>query len=91
LEKANVGLLEIDSLQGQVEYDIESVTLDPKVWDCGGLDKKIEVYRLPDEGSSCEFSFTLSLTNLRKGDNPIYIRMMQEDGHMAWTSPVYLV
>ena len=64
--------------------------LDPRVWECGGLGKKIEVYRLPDRQRPREYSFTLPLTDLREGDNPIYIRMTQEDGHMAWTSPVYL-
>jgi hypothetical protein len=33
----------------------------------------------------------LDLETLHKRDNPIYIRVTQEDGHMAWTSPVYLV
>ena len=31
------------------------------------------------------------LDKLHTGDNPIYVRMIQEDGHLAWTSPVYLV
>jgi len=60
------------------------------VWECGGLRKRIEVYRLPNRKPSREFSFALPLTELHEGDNPIYIRMTQEDGHMAWTSPIYL-
>ena len=91
LEKPNVGSLEIDTLQQQVACEIASVALEPKVWACGGLRKEIRAYRLPDRQRSCEFSFTLPLTTLQEGDNPIYIRMTQEDGHMAWTSPIYLV
>jgi len=30
------------------------------------------------------------LENLKPGDNPIYMHVIQEDGHMAWTSPVYV-
>ena len=91
LEKQRAGSLEIETIQLRVKCAIGSVGIEPKAWECGGLQKKIEVYRLPDRQRSCEFSFTLPLTKLHKGDNPIYIRMTQEDGHMAWTSPVYLV
>jgi hypothetical protein len=90
LEKPRAGLLEIETLERRVECEIGSVGLDPKVWECGGLRKKIEVYRLPDRQPSHEFSFALPLTELREGDNAIYIRMTQEDRHTAWTSPVYL-
>jgi len=90
LKNPHAGLLEIETLQRRVECTIDSVGLEPKAWPCSGLRKKIEVYRLPDEQCSYEFSFDLPLTRLHEGDNPIYIRMAQEDGHMAWTSPVYL-
>ena len=90
LEESNAGLLNIDTFQKNVELKISSVTLEPKVFDCGGLKKEIEIYRLPDRQQSCEFSFTLPLDELHEGDNPIYVRMTQEDGHMAWTSPIYL-
>ncbi len=25
------------------------------------------------------------------GDNPLFIRLTQEDGTLAWTSPIYLI
>ena len=90
LEKPWAGSLEIETLERRVECEVGTVGLDPTVWQCGGLRKKIEVYRLPERQHTCEFSFTHPLTELRDGDNAIYIRMAQEDGHMAWTSPVYL-
>ena len=60
------------------------------MWACGGLRKEIRAYRLPDHQGSREFSFSLPLTALHEGDNPMYVRLTQQDGHMAWTSPVYL-
>ena len=91
LEKPYTGSLEVETLQRNVDCEIASVGLEPVIWECGGLQKRIEVSRLPDHQTSCEFSFTLPLTGLQPGDNPVYIRMTQEDGHMAWTSPIYLV
>jgi len=82
--------LAIDTVQQRAECDIANIGLEPITWECGGLGKKLQVARLPDRQSSCEFSASISLTDLHSGDNPIYIRMMQEDGHMAWTSPIYL-
>jgi hypothetical protein len=29
---------------------------------------------------------------LRPGvDNPLYVRLTQEDGHQAWSSPIYVI
>jgi hypothetical protein len=91
LEKPDAGSLEVETLQKNVNCAVGSVGMEPKIWQCGGVQKRIEISRLPGRQSSCEYSFTLPVNGLRPGDNPIYIRMTQEDGHMAWTSPIYLV
>jgi hypothetical protein len=91
LEKPDSGSIELDTHQYHVECDVASLGLEPRVWDCGGLGKRIEIYQLPDRQHARDFSFALPLTELRQGENPIYVRMMQEDGHMAWTSPLYLL
>ena len=90
LDKPYAGRLELDTLQRRVEWPIRSIGVEPQTWDCGGLRKQIDIYRLPDRRPSHEFAFSLPLTRLHKGDNPIYVRVTQEDGHMAWTSPIYL-
>jgi len=91
LEEANTGQLEIETAQGNISIDVNSIGIKPKTWNYGGLSKKLEIYRLPDNKSSTEVFFKLPLKLLHKSDNPIYIRMMQEDGHMAWSSPIYLI
>ncbi|MBC8290630.1 MAG: hypothetical protein H8E37_09975, partial [Planctomycetes bacterium] len=59
----------------------------------GGVGKQLQGYQLPPEGGSCELSseFQPMKQMLNKGDNPIYVCVVQEDGHMAWSSPIYLV
>ena len=91
LARVNAGTLEMATAQRRVRCAIKTVGLRPRTWHCGGLRKKLEVYRLPDRQRSHEFSFSSPLNKLHEGDNPIYVRIQQEDGHMAWTSPVYLV
>jgi hypothetical protein len=90
LEHKQPGVLQIDTAQGEIEMDIASIGLDPMVWAFGGLKKEIKVYRLPDQPAPSTLTFSLSLLHLHKGDNPIFIHLVQEDGHMAWTSPAYL-
>jgi hypothetical protein len=91
LEKPTGGTLEIDTAQVKAVCEIDAVGIEPLVWECGGLEKALKAYRLPDCQDSNGFSFTLPLADLKKGDSPTYIRMAQEDGHLAWSSPVYVV
>jgi hypothetical protein len=91
LEDPRAGWIYMKTAQRAIRLAITSAGLEPRTWDCGGLSKKIEIYRLPDQTPVREFSFELPLAGLAQGDNPIFICAIQEDGHMAWTSPVYLI
>jgi len=91
LEKPGAGTLELETAQRRVNCAIGNVRSRPRTWACGGLEKQIEIRRLPADPPPGEASFSLPLKNLRPGDNPIYVRVQQEDGHMAWSSPIYLI
>jgi hypothetical protein len=91
LDNPDAGTLSVNTAQRKLTCEIASLELEPKVWDCGGLRKEIRICRLPKQQRSCEFVFAQPLADLHTGDNPIYIRMTQEDGHMAWSSPIYVV
>ena len=91
LHDPSAGRIEIDTLQVKAGIEVKEIGIEPKVWECGGLEMALQVYRLPDQQKSNEFSFELPLSDLKKGDNPIYIRVAQEDGHLAWSSPMYVV
>ena len=42
---------------------------------------------IPGEGLR-EFSLTIALPRLKRGEF-VYVRALQEDGGMAWSSPIY--
>jgi hypothetical protein len=90
LAEPGAGTLYVETLQGNVECTVASLGHEPRTWSYGGLGKQIAISRLPVE-PTCEACFSLPLTGLRPGDNPIYVKLVQEDGHMAWSSPIYLV
>jgi len=91
LEDADSGWIEINTIQKQLMCEISSIDVEPETWHCGGLDKAIKIYRLPEPVGSKDIAISIPITELHPGDNPIYIRMVQEDGHMAWSSPIYLI
>ena len=91
VENSDRGVLALDTAQRSIECEIGALGLEPKVFACGGLRKEISICRLPDQPVATEFAFCLVLPDLRCGDNPLYVRVTQEDGHMAWTSPIYAV
>jgi len=91
LEAPAAGELIIKTKQGNVTHSLEAITQRPVATSLGGLAKKLEVSRLADAPNGKEMTVELPLDSLSRGDNPLYIRVLQEDGHMAWSSPVYAV
>jgi len=63
---------------------------EPKIFDCGGLDRKVTIQRMPDVASSREMQITRRIDLRKSGDNPLYVCVTQEDGHQAWSSPIYI-
>ena len=86
------GTVELALSHVRVRENISSIGLEPNVYEYGGLHKMLQIYRLPPKEKSHKyFEFNTVVRGLRKGDNPIFIRVDQEDGHIAWTSPIYVV
>lgn len=90
LEHPTEGSMRMETAQGNLECHFTRVGYHPYDFDFEGLDKKIAVYRLPDELFETHFEFKIELNTLHRGDNPIFVRMYQEDGHIAWSSPIYI-
>jgi len=87
---SNAGSLRFTSTQGNIELPIASINTEPHIYEFGGIKKHLQIYRLPDVLDSLSYNFQHQLSELEEGVNPIYIRITQEDGNMAWSSPIYL-
>ncbi len=90
LEDPSGGRLVVRTAQTSVEVDVANIDRAGKTWALGGLGKKIRVCRLPDD-APLDYSVDLPIDGIGEGENPIYVRVLQEDGHMAWSSPIYVV
>lgn len=85
------GSLELETLQKSLKYTIPSDRGKPRRWDCGGLKKQVEIRPLPHTPAESALEVEIPLKKLKSGDNPLFLKVFQEDGHRAWTSPIYLI
>lgn len=65
--------------------------LDDLVYPAEGIDVRVTASRLPDRNPYTGVAFQRTVPLKRNGDDAIYVCVIQEDGHMAWSSPMYLV
>jgi len=91
LADRDAGTLSIDTDLVKAEIQISDIGYEDIVFDAGGLGRKIRVFRLPDENlhRNVEIERSIALTTER--DNAIYIRIIQQDGHVIWSSPIYVL
>jgi hypothetical protein len=60
------------------------------VFEAGGLERRVELQRLPETMHETRMKLTRTVKVRAKGDTRLTIRVQQEDGHRMWSSPVYL-
>lgn len=87
----NTGQIEMDINGQKIILDIKNITNIPKAYRMNEFDAKVEAYTVMQNSNPELISFTLDLKKLNKGDNPIFAKVIQRDGHLAWSSPIYLV
>lgn len=85
------GTLRFKSEQLCVEFPIESIGVEEQRWDAGGVDLALRIARLSEAEGEPEASVDRSFRLYQDRDNAFYVRVIQEDGTMAWSSPIYIV
>lgn len=92
LADAQTGRVEIDTAQGRFEVLIEDIGFEDTVFELGGLGKRLRLYRLPERltARTLRWSRRLPVRAPGEGDTRPFVCLTQEDGHQAWSSPVYL-
>jgi hypothetical protein len=90
LDNANEGTLSLHTPHLECDIPVQDIGFKPKIFDCGGLDRKVTIQRMPDEASSREMQITRRIDLRKSGDNPLYVCVTQEDGQQAWSSPIYI-
>ncbi len=91
LEDPRAGVLGIETALVKAELDIESIGIEDIVFEAGGIGRRIRVFRLPEHNPHRHAILERRLALEPGVDNAIYVRLTQEDGHLIWSSPVYMI
>ncbi len=90
LDDPSRGRLAIDTPHVKTSLDVAAIGYEDSVFEAGGLGRRVRVFRLPDAPLPESLEFERDVELAGAGDNPIYVRVTFENGHQAWSSPIYL-
>ena len=90
LTDGTAGRLSFETKHVRGARDIASLGIEPHIFSAGGLERAVKLYRLPDKMHETRVHVSRRVKLPAKGDARLFVRVWQEDGHRAWSSPVYL-
>jgi len=90
LQDARAGNLEINTALIQQNIAVDSIGRDELIFENGGIERRIRVFRLPDINPHRALRIEREIPLQDGRDNALYLRVTFEDGHYAWSSPIYL-
>jgi hypothetical protein len=90
LDDPESGTLKIDTDLVKEEIAIKDIGYDEIIFANGGIDRRIRIFRLPDENPHRTVSLERRMKVAADKDNAYYVRITQEDGHFIWSSPIYV-
>ncbi|MGI9384753.1 MAG: DUF3604 domain-containing protein, partial [Methyloligellaceae bacterium] len=90
LADAAAGTLEIETPPVQASVPVADIGYEDTVFDAGKLGRRLRLFRLPESNPHMAFEIEQPVTLRDTGDNPLFVRVTQEDGHQAWSSPIYV-
>ena len=92
LKDGHQGVLKVSTPLVSFDLPIARIGMEDTIHDNSGeLPRLIKAFRLPRENKFRTLAFTRRIPLHDSGDNAIYLRLTQEDGTRAWTSPVYIL
>ncbi len=74
----------------QFETPVASIGWERQVFAAGGVNQRVEVSQTSAQPGPLEFDVEFIENELHDGTHPYWVRVVQEDGHMAWSSPIYI-
>jgi hypothetical protein len=90
LDQTASGCLHISTNLVSKRLDLNRIGFEDIVLDAGGLKRQLRISRLPERSRCLKICKTAQASLRPLGDNPLWVRVTTEDGHNAWSSPVYI-
>ena len=82
--------MEIETSETTVTVSLPDLTAEGETHSCGGMDIRLMASRLPDSLTETGFSQSRRIELAAGREARLFVRVTQEDGHQAWSSPIYV-
>jgi Protein of unknown function (DUF3604) len=89
LDGGQGGRLDLVSNHGALTMALDDIGLEDIIMEAGGLERRIKVFRLPNDNPQREMTASVEIALRPVGDNPIWVSVYTEDGFQAWSSPIF--
>ena len=98
----NHGAIDIwlkNGIEGRISFEtrhvrgqraIATLGYERHIFSAGGLDRAVKLFRLPERMVETSLSVRRRIRLRSSGDTRLFVRVTQEDGHCAWSSPIYI-
>lgn len=84
------GTLKLETPLIKCGIPLEEIGYEDEIVDNSGiLPRFVRIFRLPPDNPHRTLRVERAITIAHGRDNPLYVKLTQEDGHIAWTSPIY--
>ena len=91
LDDAAQGRLGLVTPLVQLDLPLAEIGLEDRVFTVDGpLPRQLRICRLPAHNDQRRLRACSRIALRPTGDNPLFLRLTQEDGTRAWTSPIYV-
>lgn len=82
--------IQADINGAKIIIPIDAINKAPKRYKTEGLDSYIEIYETVGAACPTYMKLEKKLTGLNKGLNSIFVKIIQRDGNLAWSSPIFI-
>ena len=91
LDDMVMGWLRIDTPLVKKTVAVQDIGREDIRLEAGGLGRRVRLFRIPEENPHTRLKLERRIPLDRDRDNALYVRITLEDGHVMWSSPIYLV
>jgi hypothetical protein len=90
LDSNQQGILSFDSLIGHCKVDLKMLDRQPHRVNFGGLELTVIIQKYPEKIETRQLELTRTVLPDADTTSAYLIKAIQEDGHMAWSSPIFV-
>jgi len=90
LEGSLQTVLRFESGPASFQLALKELQNGPARIDAGGLDQHVQVWRASAAPTPSNLTFAFTDRSTSPGTHAYFVRVMQADGEMAWSSPIYV-